>query len=301
MTQTEKPSKILIVDDVPGNIKALAEILREKYQIILATNGRDALETTASEQPDLILLDVVMPEMDGYTVCEKLKANQETQKIPVVFVTSNTHPEQVIRGIEAGAFYYLTKPVDTKILLAVVKAALADRVHPYALQMATSQSVITALQFMEEGHFRIRTLEDALTLSRLLSEMCPDPEKSAIGLMELVINAIEHGSLGITYAEKTCLIKNDQWRDEVERRLASPECQDKYVIVRFQRKYHEIHFLIKDEGSGFDWRSYLVFDPSRAFDPNGRGIAMAKMTSFDRLEYHGVGNEVLAVVSVASS
>lgn len=295
MTTTEKRPKILIVDDVPCNVATMAEVLPDHYQLIVATNGRDALETAVSEQPDLILLDVVMPEMDGYTVCERLKADKQTRRIPVVFVTGNTDPEHIIKGIEAGAFYYLTKPIDPKILLAIVKSALADTIHPYVPKQGFFQSM-DALAFMAEGLFRIRTLEDALRLSYILSEMCPDPERSAIGLRELIINAIEHGTLGITYEEKTRLNENDEWALEVARRQALDEYSGKYVTVRFQRRKTEIQFLIRDEGAGFDWQAYLEFDPKRVFDSHGRGIAIAKKMGFDFLEYHGAGNEVLAVV-----
>ncbi|CAK0773540.1 Response regulator receiver protein [Gammaproteobacteria bacterium] len=297
MSKTEKHSKILIVDDVPSNVMTMAGILPDSYQLIVASNGPDALETAASEQPDLILLDIVMPEMDGYTVCERLKADNKTRRIPVVFVTGNTDPEQIVRGIEVGAFYYLTKPIDPKILLAIVRSALADTLHPYILQRGSLQPM-DVLAFMDEGLFRIRTLEDALRLSCILSEMCPEPERSAIGLRELVVNAIEHGTLGITYEEKSRLNENDEWTLEVERRQALPEYMNKSVTVRFQQGENEIRFLIRDEGSGFDWQSYLEFDPRRIFDSHGRGIAIANKMGFDFIEYHGVGNEVLAVIHV---
>lgn len=117
---SEKP-KILIVDDVPGNIKALAESLKHDYQILVATNGPDALATVASQEVDLILLDVVMQGMDGYEVCEKLKGDQATAGIPVVFVTAQGEETDEARGLELGATDYITKPAKPAILKARVR------------------------------------------------------------------------------------------------------------------------------------------------------------------------------------
>ncbi|CAK0766014.1 Response regulator receiver protein [Gammaproteobacteria bacterium] len=295
MTKADKYPKILIVDDVPSNVTTVAEILSDNYQLIVATNGWDVLETAASERPDLILLNVIMPEMDSYTVCKKLKADKICGGIPIIFVTANTDPEHITRGIEVGAFYYLTKPIDSKILLAIVKSALMDTSHPYFPRNDFFRPW-DVLAFMDEGIFRIRTLEDALRLSGMLSEICPEPERRAIGLRELIVNALEHGTLGITYEEKSHLNETGEWAFEVARRLALDEHRNKYVTVRFQRKDNQIQFLIKDEGAGFDWPSYVEFDPRHVFDSHGRGIALAKKIGFDFLEYHGTGNEVLAVV-----
>ncbi len=112
---------ILIVDDVPGNIKALAEVLRDDYQVLMSTNGRDALEVATSEPVDLILLDVVMPDMDGYEVCEKLKNDHASAAIPVVFVTAQDEETDETHGLGLGAVDYITKPARPAILKARVR------------------------------------------------------------------------------------------------------------------------------------------------------------------------------------
>jgi anti-sigma regulatory factor (Ser/Thr protein kinase) len=120
-------------------------------------------------------------------------------------------------------------------------------------------------------------------------------ERLAIGLIELFLNAVEHGNLGIGYKEKSVLNLNGTWDVEIERRMALPENASKVVEVEFQRVQKEIRFRIRDQGQGFDWESYLQFSPERAFDSHGRGIALARNLSFSRLEYQGSGNEVIAV------
>ncbi|MBF0455306.1 MAG: diguanylate cyclase [Magnetococcales bacterium] len=121
MTKGDEKPTILIVDDVPGNIKTLAEIIKEQYRIIAATSGERALEAVETQQIDLILLDVVMPEMDGYEVCRQLKANQMTAEIPVVFVTGQNEETDETHGLEMGAVDYITKPATPSILKARIK------------------------------------------------------------------------------------------------------------------------------------------------------------------------------------
>jgi anti-sigma regulatory factor (Ser/Thr protein kinase) len=124
------------------------------------------------------------------------------------------------------------------------------------------------------------------------------PDLAATGLTELLVNAIEHGNLGISYAEKKRLRLEGGWNDEVARRQRLPEYRDREVRVRVARRPDCFEFTVSDEGAGFDWRRYLDFDPERAADPNGRGIAMARLLSFSRLEYLGSGNAVVAAVAI---
>jgi hypothetical protein len=113
-----------------------------------------------------------------------------------------------------------------------------------------------------------------------------------------MVNAVEHGNLGISYAEKSHLKRDDAWEAEIARRQALPEYRGKLARVSMQRTATEMVFSIRDEGAGFDWRRYLDFDPERAFDPNGRGIALARMMSFSRVEYGESGSEVVAAVKL---
>src|SRR6516164_3971205 len=113
---------ILIVDDTPSNISVLMEILRGDYRVLAATNGAQALKIARGDPPpDLILLDVMMPEMSGHEVCQRLKAESSTRKIPVIFVTAMNQVEDETLGFALGAVDYITKPVSPPI----VKARLA--------------------------------------------------------------------------------------------------------------------------------------------------------------------------------
>jgi two-component system cell cycle response regulator len=118
-------AKILIVDDEPFNVDYLEQELEDfGYDTVSARNGQEALEKVAAESPDLILLDIMMPLMDGFTVCRTLKENDDTRLIPIVMMTALGSVEDRIKGIEAGADDFLTKPVDERQLLARLQTTL---------------------------------------------------------------------------------------------------------------------------------------------------------------------------------
>lgn len=286
--------KILLVDDETSNLKLLREILQNDYDLAFAKNGASALEL-ALQEPDLILLDIMMPDMDGLDVCRQLKANPMTKWIPVVFVTARTSPEDIEEGLAVGAHYYLTKPITPKTLLAVVVSALDGVAGLKAVKSEISQTV-GALTTLHEGRFQFQTLHQGRSLAVLLANACPDPQRVVVGFTEMLVNAVEHGNLGITYEDKTELNEHGGWDNEVERRLHLPEYAGKFVEIFLERLEKEIRVLIRDQGVGFDWRTYMEFSAARAFDNHGRGIAMANGMSFDRVEYRGKGNEVMVTV-----
>ena len=119
-SSTDK-NRVLIVDDEPGNIKILSSVLAGDYALSVATSGAQALQIAEVQTPDIVLLDMVMPEMDGIQVCEALKANEATKNIPVIFVTSMSDSVNEERGLDAGAVDYITKPISPPIVKARVK------------------------------------------------------------------------------------------------------------------------------------------------------------------------------------
>ena len=120
-----KPT-ILVVDDTPDNLSLMMELLKGVYQVKLANGGERALKLAAQlPPPDLILLDIMMPDMDGFTVCQKLKENPQTRDIPVIFLTAKAEVEDERKGLEIGAVDYITKPISPPIVLARVRSQLA--------------------------------------------------------------------------------------------------------------------------------------------------------------------------------
>lgn len=138
--ETEKKQKVLIVDDIPKNIELAANILRTKnYNVTYAKSGLSALQKIESIDFDLILLDIMMPEMDGFEVCRKLKENEKTRDIPIIFVTARTETENVVKGLEMGAVDYVTKPFNAEELQARVRTHLDIRRKIVELEQISEQ------------------------------------------------------------------------------------------------------------------------------------------------------------------
>jgi len=126
---TEVPKQVvLVVDDAPENIQVLSAILKPSYKVKAATSGERALKIARSDKPpDLILLDIMMPEMDGYEVCRQLQADEKTRTIPVIFVTGMSDEAEQQKGLALGADAYLTKPVDPDEVLIVSRNAIFNK------------------------------------------------------------------------------------------------------------------------------------------------------------------------------
>ncbi len=139
-------ARVLIVDDTPKNIQVLGTMLKsEGYQINVAQNGLQALQTVSKVHPDIILLDVMMPEMDGYETCKRLKDSLDTMDIPVIFLTARIETEDVLKGFELGAADYITKPFNHAILLARVKTHIALYQKSRQLKMVADLDGLTML------------------------------------------------------------------------------------------------------------------------------------------------------------
>jgi len=140
---------VLIVDDVPENIDVLSGILSAEYKVKAAVNGERALKSAASDdKPDLILLDIMMPEMDGYEVCRRLKANKRTKDIPVVFVTAKGEVNDEALGFEVGAIDYITKPVRPAIVEARVRNIIALHHTQHRLQETLNKTLTGSIELM---------------------------------------------------------------------------------------------------------------------------------------------------------
>ena len=124
--QPNKPV-VLVVDDDPVNLDILVQTLEQDYFLIIAKNGKRALDLAFSHHPDLILLDILMPEMDGFEVCQRLKADKETEGIPVIFLSVMESPGQKHRGFEVGGVDYVTKPFHADEVLARVRTHITNK------------------------------------------------------------------------------------------------------------------------------------------------------------------------------
>ncbi len=137
---TRNKPLILIVDDNSQNIQTLETIIEKNdYTLAMAMNGHDAIDFAIHEKPDLILLDIIMPEMDGYEICQKLKANIQTRDIPVIFLSVKTRSKDIVKGLETGAIDYISKPFHSEEFLARIKAHLKTK------QIRNNVQTVTAI------------------------------------------------------------------------------------------------------------------------------------------------------------
>src|SRR5574343_242654 len=291
--------QVLLVDDEAINLEILQDYFadEESLSTVAADGGERAWQLLLNPANDfkLILLDRMMPGVDGLTLLRRIKSDTRFAKIPVILQTAADSAEAICEGLEAGAYYYLTKPYRRDKLIAIVHAALSDAEARHALSRQLHQHV-NSLQFLDEAEFSIRTIYEAGQLASFVAQACPNPDQAVIGISELLVNGVEHGNLGLSYTEKTRLKQEDCWQAEVDRRAELPENRDKRVRLNYQRRNGKITLRVSDQGNGFNWQDFLEMDPERAFDPNGRGIALARLMSFSGITYEGCGNVAVATI-----
>lgn len=259
---------ILAVEDDPLSMGFIeANISELGHNIIKAENGAEAVEILEKKGAfiDVVLMDRLMPVMDGLSAIYQIKRNPELRGIPIIMVTGADAPEEMKEGLEAGVFYYLTKPVDQSMLRSVLTAAVkeAEQTRTLAEELDKHRK---SFHLVETCKFKFRTLNEAESLSAFIANFYPDPHRVLSGIGELLINALEHGNLGIGYTLKTQLIENGTWRAEIERLQTMPQHTGKSISVTLAHKDDGTYIVIEDQGNGFDWRKYMHIDPARAGD-----------------------------------
>ena len=168
-------ARILVVDDVKANVKLLeVKLLREYFSVVTATDGLEALQKIESESPDIVLLDVMMPGMDGFQVCQKIRANPKTDHIPVIMITALSEPEDRVKGLEAGADDFLTKPINDIALLARVKSLVRLKIliDEFKNRATTSEDLGVVSETERDV---VHTYQNARIL--LLNDMSYDAER----------------------------------------------------------------------------------------------------------------------------
>lgn len=210
-------STILIVDDIPANIKVLGESLKADYRIRLATDGERALKmATSATPPDIILLDIVMPKMDGYEVCRRLKQDPTSRNIPVIFITAMTEEEDETKGLAYGAVDYITKPFSLPIVRARIKTHLELKRHRDTLEALSTRDGLTGIP-------NRRRFDEVLTIEWLRGQREETP-------MSLMMIDIDHFKL---YNDNYGHLEGDDCLKKVATCLAAAMSRPADFIARY--------------------------------------------------------------------
>ena len=286
--------KVLAVDDDEINLEILVKNLNDNgYEAIACSDGQEAWDLLQKDPhvADILLLDKMMPKMDGMELLSLIQKHEIIKNIPVILQTGDVGVKEMKEGLAAGAYYYLCKPFDPSVMISLVNAAARDFVQRNSSHKASKQEKIL-IDFLHEGIFRIKNINDAIQISKALSQTARFPDRINTALLELTANAIEHGNLGIGYESKGLLISENRLDNEIEKLANDPANIDKFVEIEMKQQDNFIEVTITDQGDGFDWVKFLQFEPIRLTEPNGRGIAASKLMGVD-IDYIAPGNKVV--------
>ena len=267
------PPLILIVDDNPANLDILqARLTANNYEIITATDGEAGLAMAREKQPDLILLDIMMPKMDGIEVCQRLKADPALPFMPIVMVTAKADSKDVVAGLEAGGDEYLTKPVDHSALIARVKSMLRikdlhDTVREQATRLEEQSAQLAEWNRTLEQRV-VKQLSELERVGRLKRFLSPQ-------LAELIISSEDEGLLE-SHRREITVVFCDLRGFTVFSETGEPE-----EVMGVLREYHEamgaLIFRFKGTLERFAGDGLMVFfnDPLPCNDPAARAVKMA--------------------------
>jgi len=251
--------KVLIVDDTEENIDILVESLSNEYEIRVATNGKRALKLIDIEKPDLVLLDIMMPEMDGYDLCRRLKSNQQTADIPVIFLTALSETRDEAKGLALGAVDYIIKPFNIELVKARVRNHLLLRLHNNKLEslvkerttkleitqdvIIKSMAILAEYRDNETGKHIQRTQKYTLLLANYLREN--EKYKSilnqdAVDLLEKSAPLHDIGKVGV---QDEVLLKPGLFTDEEFEKMKKHTVYGGEIIEKAQKELGEDSFL----------------------------------------------------------
>lgn len=250
---------ILVVDDNPRNIQIVGNILKEQqYQIAFALEGAKAVELAAQQDFDLVLLDIMMPEMDGYEVCQLLRSDPKTKNLPIIFLTAKTDTNSIVRGFQLGANDYVTKPFNSAELMARVKTQLelhSKRKQLDELNKHLEEKVSERTTELEHANMRLMRLEKSKSdFLSIIGHELRTPLNALVGLTTLLqstdltteqnefLFSMKHASGRLArFSEMALLITSLQTSAQL------PDLYPLRVNVLFEMAIKELHFLIQEK------------------------------------------------------
>jgi len=268
----------------------------ESLQLKAFPRIEDFLEQSIDEAPErnVIIIDQCLLDNSSLPELLQITANHPNH-FSYILASSQHQVDEIEKALEMGIFFFIIEPFSQKLIKTTVDSALNTELS-FVTQLKRFDPSRKLPSLVEQADFHFKTPNEAQTIAVILGFISPHPNKVSLGLFELMLNAIEHGNLGIGYAKKAVLLETGELQNEIQRRLALPENQDKSAKISLRRTEQLLEFKIQDQGKGFDASPYLCFDEGRALEKNGRGIMIANCYSFDELEFQNRGSTVIARV-----
>jgi DNA-binding response OmpR family regulator len=289
---------ILIVEGAEHPLGDLSGLLKSNGYGVEQHDGETAFKALIEhpERYGVVILDHRFPESENEKLLTKVHASSDLKTLPLIMIVPNTERETLRHAIQRGAHYCLADDFSSDHTLTVVQAAVRRNASYRELLDTVTHTTYPMMKYLLSGDFEIKTLLDAQDLARGLSSVCPNPNLATVGISELLINAIEHGNLAITYAEKSQYKKDNIWEAKITARQQEPQHEHKVVKVHFARTPADFIIRIEDQGEGFDAKKFMDLSPERLLDTHGRGIIMAKSLVFKELSFSPKGNVVTCVI-----
>jgi hypothetical protein len=290
-------SVVLLVEEVSSDDSDFLLEGAGNFEVIRWFGDIGAIDPSVAATLDAIFVSMADPAL-GASRLAQIRNMPGFDRLPVMVIVPPRAVGLADDLRRTGALVTVPPPAPDNATLEDMLAqsrAAGSSLRPEPLSSERDLGELFAAS-VTEARFEFGTLEEARSLARLVASVCPDPARQGFGLEELMLNAVEHGILGIDGAVKSDHIRAGTWLNEVSTRLAAAEHQGKRASVSFERDARGISIRVRDCGLGFDWRTVIARGVIGTSEPNGRGVVLARLLAFDRLDYIDPGNEVVARV-----
>lgn len=300
--KNKRPQALLLFSQNSA-LANMRELLKSEYtdSVILYDNNKPE-QITPEEKYPVIVLDIVNNNLQRQLQFMEICKRRCLKNSILIVLCDEDDANALSPDLLEQATIFLHHPVYETGLSKIIEDCLSKFQENLSVPRSENE-MINVIKTMDKGEFTFQRLDEAQSLSTALANLCPNAPEVAIGLLELMINGIEHGNLAISFDEKGALLEEGRWHEEIDHRLSLPEYSTRKAHILYQRTPEKIEFVISDDGPGFDVSLYL---PGEPLNPpagahhkfHGRGIMLAAQLCFDHLEYFGKGNQVKATIDL---
>lgn len=288
---------IYVIGEHGDWLEKLKHLLKgTKYHLYICPDIEDTIERCLNQKtfPNTIIIDdVTLKHFELKSL--KAAASNQSGDCNIILATQHENPSTIRQALKRGVFFFITPSYSTEMAITTLERAMNTEVSLASqLNALDPQSHLPYL--VNQASFTIKTPTEAQTIATILGYIAPSPHRISVGLLELLLNAIEHGNLGIGFLKKSELLSNGSFHDYVNEKLSEPGYCDKQVSLKFNKSDDKFTYEITDQGKGFSPDAFLEFEQQRSLEKNGRGILIAKRYSFDELSFENDGRTVVASI-----